>query len=170
MAELPKGVRLASGCFRPKGGVVTGRCFKQMGYRRIGLEILGLKMPLIEMLDLFARQLELQLDDNRPSYVFGFTMVTPMFIDEINIYTILISIKSYSICAIHASCQDRSVRLDGKPQVVLCRSTDCKPWGNTLREKLHEPCPCGIQIGALRTPRWLLEILEAFMTHTSYQP
>ena len=22
-----------------------------------------------------------------------------------------------------------------------------KPWGNTLREKLHEPCTCGIQIG-----------------------
>ena len=22
-----------------------------------------------------------------------------------------------------------------------------KPWGNTLREKLHEPCACGIQIG-----------------------
>ena len=47
MAKLPKGVRLASGCFRPKGGVVTGR--------RIGLEILGLKMPLIEVHDLFAR-------------------------------------------------------------------------------------------------------------------
>src|SRR6185437_5784335 len=26
-----------------------------------------------------------------------------------------------------------------------------KPWGNTLREKLHEPCACGIQIGALRS-------------------
>ena len=122
-----RGVRLvyhASGCFRPKGGVVTGRCFKQMGYRRIGLEILGLKMPLIEMHDLFARQLELQLDDNRPSHVFGFAMVTPMFMDEINLYTTLISIKGYSICAIHASCYDRSVRLDEKPQVVLCRSTD----------------------------------------------
>ena len=23
--------------------------------------------------------------------------------------------------------------------------------GNTLREKLHEPCACGIQIGALRS-------------------
>ena len=28
---------------------------------------------------------------------------------------------------------------------------DCKPWGNTLKEKLHEPCACGIQIGALRS-------------------
>ena len=26
-----------------------------------------------------------------------------------------------------------------------------EPWGNTLREKLHEPCACGIQIGALRS-------------------
>ena len=24
-----------------------------------------------------------------------------------------------------------------------------KPWGNTLREKLHEPCACGIQIGGV---------------------
>ena len=55
MVELPKGVRLASGYFRPKGGVVTGRCFSRWGYRRIGLEILGLKMLLIEMHDLFAR-------------------------------------------------------------------------------------------------------------------
>ena len=26
-----------------------------------------------------------------------------------------------------------------------------KLWGNTLREKLHDPCACGIQIGALRS-------------------
>ena len=25
-----------------------------------------------------------------------------------------------------------------------------KPWGNTLREKLHEPCACGIQIGGAK--------------------
>ena len=25
-----------------------------------------------------------------------------------------------------------------------------KPWGNTLREKLHEPCTCGIQIGGAK--------------------
>ena len=25
-----------------------------------------------------------------------------------------------------------------------------KPWGNTLREKLHEPCTCGIQIGGTK--------------------
>ena len=81
-------------------------------------------MLLIEMHDLFAHQLELQLDDDRPSHVFGFAMVTPMFMDEINLYTTLTSIKGYSICEIHASCQDRSVRLDGKPWVVLCRSTD----------------------------------------------
>ena len=61
-------------------------------------------MLLIEMHDLFACQLELQLDDNRPSHVFGFSMVTPMFMDEISLYTTLIPIKGYSICAIHASC------------------------------------------------------------------
>ena len=49
MAELPKGVRLASGCFRLKGGVVTGRFFSRWGYRRIGLEILGLKRLFIEI-------------------------------------------------------------------------------------------------------------------------
>ena len=25
-----------------------------------------------------------------------------------------------------------------------------KPWGNALREKLHEPCACGIQIGGAK--------------------
>ena len=25
-----------------------------------------------------------------------------------------------------------------------------KPWGNTVREKLHEPCACGIQIGGAK--------------------
>ena len=49
MAELPKGVRLASGCFRPKGGVVTVRFFSRWGYRGIGLEILCLKMLFIEI-------------------------------------------------------------------------------------------------------------------------
>ena len=49
-------------------------------------------MLLIEMHDLFAHLLELQLDDNMPSHVFGFAMVTPMFMDEINLYTTLISI------------------------------------------------------------------------------
>ena len=58
-------------------------------------------MLLIEMHDLFARWLELQLDDNRPSHVFGFAMVTPMFMDEINLYTTL---YGKPICAIHASC------------------------------------------------------------------
>ena len=49
MAELRKGVRFASGCFRPKGGVVIGHFFSRWGYRRIGLEILGLKMLFIEI-------------------------------------------------------------------------------------------------------------------------
>ena len=49
MAELPKGVGLASECFHPKGGVVTGRFFSRGGYRRIGLDILGLKMLFIEI-------------------------------------------------------------------------------------------------------------------------
>ena len=44
-------------------------------------------MLLIEMHDLFARLLELQLDDDRPSHVFGFAMIKPMFMDEINLYT-----------------------------------------------------------------------------------
>ena len=32
--------------------------------------------------------------------------------------------KVYPLYAINASCQDRPVRLDGKPQIVHCRSTD----------------------------------------------
>ena len=54
MAELPKGVRLASGCFRPKGGVVTGRCFSKWGIEGSDWRF-DLKMLLIEMHDLFAR-------------------------------------------------------------------------------------------------------------------
>ena len=63
MAELPKGVRLASGCFRPKGGVVTGRFFSRWGYRRIGLEILGLKMLFIEI-HIYVASLHLGLNYN----------------------------------------------------------------------------------------------------------
>ena len=118
-----RGFDLLQGAFVQRGRRDRA-LLQQMGYQRIGLEILGLKIPLIDMDDLFARQLELQLDDNRPSHVFGLAMVTPIFKDEINLYTTLISIKGYSICAIHAPYQDRSVRLDGKPWVVLCRSTD----------------------------------------------
>ena len=64
-----------------------------MEYRGIGLEILSLKMLLTEMHDLSARYLELQLDDDRPSHIFGFAMIKPMFMDEINLYISLISIK-----------------------------------------------------------------------------
>ena len=36
---------------------------------------------------------KLQLDDDRPSHVFGFDKIKPMFMDEVNLYTSLISIK-----------------------------------------------------------------------------
>ena len=48
MAELPKGHDLLLGAFVQRGGV-TGRFFCSWGYRRIGLEILGLKMLFIEI-------------------------------------------------------------------------------------------------------------------------
>ena len=86
-----------STCFRVllSKGVASSQAVatKQVEYRGIGLEILSLKMLLIEMHDLSARQLELQLDDDRPSHVFGFAMIKPMFMDEINLYTSLISVK-----------------------------------------------------------------------------
>ena len=49
MAELPKGVRLASGYLVERGGIVTGRCHLVGGYRGIRLEILGLKRLFIEI-------------------------------------------------------------------------------------------------------------------------
>ena len=55
MAELPKGVRLASGYFRPKGGVVTWRCHRVGGVSKDRIGDFDLKMLLIEMHDLFAR-------------------------------------------------------------------------------------------------------------------
>ena len=48
-----------------------------------------------------------------------------------------------------------------------------KPWGNTLREKLHEPCACGIQIGALRSvnrevvKKEVLKLLLEFLNITT---
>ena len=42
-----------------------------------------------------------------------------------------------------------------------------KPWGNTLREKLHEPCACGIQIGGAKERQqcfgaeWSPEVCQA---------
>ena len=54
MAELPKGGSTCLRVFRSKGGVVTGRLHRVVGVSRIGLEILSLKMLLIEMHDLFA--------------------------------------------------------------------------------------------------------------------
>ena len=80
------------GVLLSKGSVVTGRGLSR-GFPRGWIGGFDLRMLLIEMHDLFARQLELQLDDDRPSHVFGFAMVMPMFMDEINLYTTLISIK-----------------------------------------------------------------------------
>ena len=55
MAELPKGVRLASGYFVQKGGVVTGRLHRVGGVSRDRIGDFDLNMLLIEMHDLFAR-------------------------------------------------------------------------------------------------------------------
>ena len=55
MAELPKGVRLASGYFVQKGGVVIGRLHRVGGVSRDRIRDFDLKMLLIEMHDLFAR-------------------------------------------------------------------------------------------------------------------
>ena len=41
-----------------------------------------------------------------------------------------------------------------------------KPWGNTLREKLYEPCACGIQIGALRSVNTYLTGFPAWTSVT----
>ena len=43
MTELPKGVRLASGYFVQKGGVVTGRCHRVGGVSRDWIGDFGFK-------------------------------------------------------------------------------------------------------------------------------
>ena len=43
MAELPKGVPLASGCFVQKGGVVTGRLHRVGGVSRDRIGDVGFK-------------------------------------------------------------------------------------------------------------------------------
>ena len=46
-----------------------------------------------------------------------------------------------------------------------------KPWGNTLGEKLHDSCACGIQIGALRSVNtWLYSTAHSHpLEHTEMQ-
>ena len=49
-----RGFDLLQGTFVERGGVVTGRCHLVGGVSRDRIEILSLKMLLIEMHDLFA--------------------------------------------------------------------------------------------------------------------
>ena len=49
MAELPEGVRLASGYLVERGGVVTGRCHLVGGVSRDRIGVLGLKRLFIEI-------------------------------------------------------------------------------------------------------------------------
>jgi hypothetical protein len=47
---------------------------------------------------------ELQLDEDRPSHIFGYAMVLPKFMDEINLHTTLTSIEGLLFICNHASC------------------------------------------------------------------
>ena len=131
MAELPKGVWLASGCFRPKGGVVTGRCFSRWGYRRIGLEILGLKMLFIEI-HICLASLHLAWTT---TYAWSrwFRLVISNFLLLPSVFAVFSRLDSF-----YTTSTQRILYVSRLFLVSLVPWID-KPWGNTLREKLHDP-------------------------------
>ena len=143
MAELPKGVRLASGYFRQKGGVVTGRCHWVGGYRGIGLEILSLKMLFIEI-HIYLTSLYLA---GTTTYAWSrwSRLVISNFLLLPSVFVVFSRLDSFFTISTQRNLYASRLFL-----VSLVPWID-KPWGNTLREKLHEPCACGIQIGALRS-------------------
>ena len=130
MAELSKGVRLASGCFRPKGGVVIGRCFSRWGYRRIGLEILGLKMLFIEI-HIYPASLQLAWTT---TYAWSrwSRLVISNFLLLPSVFAVFSRLDSF-----YSTSTQRIIYVSRLFLVSLVPWID-KPWGNTLREKLHD--------------------------------
>ena len=131
MAELPKGVRLASGCFRPKGGIVTGRFFSRWGYRRIGLEILCLKMLFIEI-HIYLASLYLAGTTTYAWSRWSRLVISNFFLLP-SVFAVFSILDSF-----YTTSTQRILYVSRLFLVSLVPWID-KPWGNTLREKLHDP-------------------------------
>ena len=125
--DLPRGGSTLA-CFwglSPKGSVVTGR-----GLSRGVPEGLDWRFQFKEALDEMHVVLTRLARTTTRMQAIGLVMPSVMlypyrcsWMRSTFVHHSYIS-KVYSIYAIHASCQDRSVRLDEKPWVVLCQSTD----------------------------------------------
>ena len=114
-----------------------------MGYRRIGLEILGIKMLFIEI-HICLASLHLAWTT---TYAWSrwSRLVISNFLLLPSVFAVFSRLDSF-----YTTSTQRILYVSRLFLVSLVPWID-KPWGNTLREKLHEPCACGIQIGALRS-------------------
>ena len=143
MAELPKGVRLASGYFCPKGGVVTGRCHWVGGYRGIGLEILSLKMLFIEI-HIYLTSLHLA-----GTTTYAWSRWTGLVISNFLLLPLVFVIFSRFDSFFTISIQ-RNLYASRLFLVSLVPWID-KPWGNTLRKSYMNRALAVYKSGALRS-------------------
>ena len=143
MAELPKGVRLASGYFCRKGWHRDWTLpLSRWGYRGIGLEILSLKMLFIEI-HIYLTSLHLAR-----TTTYAWSRWTGLVISNFLLLPLVFVIFSRFDSFFTISIQ-RNLYASRLFLVSLVSWID-KPWGNTIRKKLHEPCSCSIQIGGTK--------------------
>ena len=145
MAELPKGVWLvyhASGCFVQKGASWQGVALVD-GLSKDWIGDFGLKMLFIEI-HIYLASLHLAWTT---TYAWSrwSRLVISNFLLLPSVFAVFSILDSF-----YTTSTQRILYVSRLFLVSLVLWID-KSWGNTLREKLHDPCACGIQIGALRS-------------------
>ena len=144
MAELPKGVRLV---YMLRGSLV------QMGVSWQGVALVdglskdwigdfGLKMLFIEI-HIYLTSLHLA-----GTTTYAWSRWSRLVISNFLLLPLVFVVFSRLDSFFTISTQ-RNLYASRLFLVSLVPWID-KPWGNTLREKLHEPCACGIQIGGAK--------------------
>ena len=145
MAEVPKGVRLVymlRGAFVQKGASWQGVALVD-GVSKDRIGDFGLKMLFIEI-HIYLTSLHLA---GTTTYAWSrwSRLVISNFLSLPSVFAIFSRLDSfYNISTQRILYSSRLFLVSLVPWID-------KPWGNTLREKLHDPCACGIQIGALRS-------------------
>ena len=142
MAELQKGVQLASGYFRPKGGVVTGRCHWVGGVSRDRIGDFEFKVLFIEI-HIYLTSLHLAGTTTYAWYRWS-RLVISNFLLLPSVFVVFSRLDSFFTIS-----TQRNLYVSRLFLVSLVPWID-KPWGNTIRKKLHGPCACGIQIGGTK--------------------
>ena len=145
MAELPTGVRLvyhALGCFVQKGASWQGVALVD-GLSKDWIGDFGLKMLFIEI-HIYLALLHLAWTT---TYAWSrwSRLVISNFLSPSSVFVVFSRLDSFYTISIQRILYVSILFL-----ISLVPWID-KPLANTLREKLHDPCACGIQIGALRS-------------------